>query len=83
MQSWGQSVSAPRGTLYRPIAQPHLIAGQHATAAADCGDVTDKGTLARSERYEVGVEPAARGLHSFRFQLNLSSSSHRVIQLDS
>jgi hypothetical protein len=27
--------------------------------------------------------PQARGLHSFRFQLNLSSSVHRATQLDS
>ena len=50
-----------REAIYRnrPIAPPHLIAGQHATAAANCGDVTDEGTLPRGERYEVGVEPAA------------------------
>jgi len=32
---------------------------------------------------EHRAQPADRGLHSFRFQLNLSSSVHRVTQLDS
>ena len=38
----------------------------------------------RRKRYGLFAQCAAgRGLHSFPFQLNLSSSAHRVTQLDS
>jgi hypothetical protein len=49
---------------------------------------TPPGSAAMTERMVsasiAGVcVPNARGLHSFRFQLNLSSSVHRVTQLNS
>jgi hypothetical protein len=35
-----------------------------------------------ADEHIVGPPPPARGLHSFRFQLNFSSSVHRVTQLN-
>ena len=39
-------------------------------------------TGARAEEASGGGGEGGRGLHSFRFQLNLSSSIHRVTQLN-
>ena len=52
--------------------------------AAD--QLVDDGLGAADRGAQAGagaVEPRDRGLHSFRFQLNLSSSVHRVTQLNS
>jgi structural maintenance of chromosome 4 len=71
--------------LIKP-AEPRLAVafyyGVRETAVADDLDTASKIAYEGRQRRRV-VTLAGRGLHSFRFQLNLSSSVHRIPHLTS